>query len=245
MSYTIKQLADLAGVSVRTLHFYDESGLLKPNRTKNNGYRVYEKPELLKLQQILFFRELDFPVKEIKRIMTAPNFDIDAALRDQKRLIELKKERLNKLIKTINKTINDKNMKDQELYDSFDDAKMKEYAAEAKERWGNTEAYKQSQERYAQMSKEDIAKIQKDSDDLMKEIAACINDDVKSEKVQRLIDRHFNNLNYFYEPSLEIYRGLANMYVEDPRFTAFYEKYTSGLARFMRDAMIAYCDNKS
>lgn len=246
MSYTIKQLADLAGISVRTLHYYDQAGLLKPARVKNNGYRYYEENELLVLQQILFFRELNFPIKEIKRIIRAPGFDMRLALKDQKRLIELKKNRLNRLIKTIGKTINkitkETTMNDKDLYGSFSEEEMEQYTQEAKARWGDTDAYKESQKRYKKMTKDDLTRIQKEGDELMKEIAANMNKAAGSEKIQTLIGRHFNNLRHFYEPSLEMYRGLANMYIEDKRFAAYYEKYAPGLAQFMREAMIAYCD---
>jgi DNA-binding transcriptional MerR regulator len=247
MSYTVNQLAKLAGISVRTLHHYDQMGILEPSRIKNNGYRFYEEKELLKLQQILFFKELDFPLIEINKIINNPYFDMEKALKDQKKLIELKKERLNSLIKTINKTIkkiNKKNiMKDEELYDGLDKEKMEEYAKEAKERWGNTDAYKQSQERTKNWTKEDYRKLAEDGDKWMKNFALQMNHGPKSKIVQELIDQHYNSLRTFYEPNLQMYRGLADMYVNDPRFTAYYEKYAKGLSRFMRDAMYEYCDS--
>jgi MerR family transcriptional regulator, thiopeptide resistance regulator len=248
MSYTIKQLADLAGISVRTLHFYDEIGLLRPARERSNKYRIYEEKELLRLQQILFFRELDFPTKEIKRILSAPGFDMSAALKDQKRLIELKKERLNRLIKTIDKTIQKINqeisMDNENLYDSFNKEEMEKYAKEAKERWGHTDEYKQSTERVNKMSKDDMARIQAESDALMKEIASRMSEGSQSKMIQELIDKHYDNLKHFYEPSLELYRGLADMYVSDKRFSAYFDKYATGLAQFMHDAMIIFCDSQ-
>src|SRR4051812_35258781 len=121
MTYTVQQLANLAGVSVRALHYYDEVGLLKPARVKNNGYRFYEDKELLKLQQIMFFRELDFPIPEIKRITDSTSFDMEKALNDHKKLIKIKKDRLTSLMLTIDKTIKKINkktiMEDKELYD--------------------------------------------------------------------------------------------------------------------------------
>lgn len=136
MNYSVQKLAKLASVSVRTLHYYDEIGLLKPVRLKN-GYRQYGENELLRLQQILFFRELDFPLEEIQRIMNSRYFDMSVALHDQRKLLELKKKRLNGLIKTIDKTLTkinlQNNMDDQELYGSFTKDEMDQYAAEAKE----------------------------------------------------------------------------------------------------------------
>lgn len=246
MAYTINRLAELAGVSVRTLHYYDEIGLLKPSRIRSNGYREYAEAELLRLQQIMFFRELDFPLAEIKRVMASQRFDMRAALADQRRLIELKKKRLTGLIATIDKTIkklNDEDtMNDEELYDAFSDEEQKQYAAEAKERWGTTEAYKQSQERLKKMTKADMAKLKEEGDRFMKVVAATMDKGATSPEFQALIDQHYNSLRIWYEPNLTMYRGLANMYVADPRFTAYYEKYAPGLAQVMRDAMIAYCD---
>ena len=250
MAYSIHQLAKLADISVRTLHHYDAIGLLRPVRSPRNSYRKYEEKDLLKLQQILFFRELEFPLLEIKQILENPSFDTPRALRDQKKLIELKQKRLEGIVRTIEKTIykvtKNKPMKDEELYNSLNKDEMEQYAKEAKERWGNTDAYKESQKRVAKITKADMARIQKEGDTLMKEIAKAMQDgnNVKSEIVQKLIAQHYNNLRHFYEPNLEMYRGLGEMYVSDPRFTEYFEKYAKGLAVFMRDAMTAYCESK-
>lgn len=248
MSYTVNKLAKLAGVSVRTLHHYDAVGLLKPARAEKNGYRLYGDAELLRLQQIMFFRELDFPLDEIRRVLARPDFDMRAALRDQRKLIELKKKRLDGLIGTIDRTVKRLNrtiaMDDKELYDDFSTGEMDAYAKEAKERWGTTEAWRQSQERYKKMTKADLARIKDEADKLMKEIAAHREKGPASAAVQALIARHYDALRTWYEPNLSMYRGLGDMYVADPRFAAYYEKYAPGLAQFMRDAMHAYCDNQ-
>ncbi len=246
MAYTVQQLSDLAGVSVRTLHYYDQVGLLKPAGLKNNGYRYYEEPQLLKLQQILFFRELEFPLTEIGKILSAPSFDMEKALEDQRHLIELKRKRLGGLIKTIDKTIQKikkgNGMDDKELYGSFSKEEVDSYSKEAKERWGNTDAWKQSQERVKKMGKAGLKKVMEENGKILLEIAAAMKLAPDSADVQRLIAKHYNGLRAFYEPNLEMYRGLAEMYVVDPRFKSFYEKVAPGLAQFMRDAMVAYCD---
>lgn len=246
MNYSVHKLAKLAGVSIRTLHYYDQIELLKPSRVADNGYRWYEGKELIRLQQILFFREFDFPLLEIRRILDATDFKIAAALADQKKLIGLKRKRLARLIKTIDKTINKlnnkTNMNDEDLYNGFSDEEMKKFAAEAKQRWGNTDAYKQSTERVKNMSKENMARIQKENDELMKKIAANMSHGPNSPEIQKLIARHYANLRHFYEPNLEMYRGLGQMYCDDPRFSAHYEKYAPNLAKFLRDAIAAFCD---
>ncbi|HTM67987.1 MAG TPA: MerR family transcriptional regulator [Candidatus Binatia bacterium] len=246
MSYTVHQLAKLAGVSVRTLHHYDAIGLLTPARAEKNGYRLYGETELLRLQQVLFFRELDFPLAEVRRIIDRPDFDMRAALKDQRKLIELKKKRLDGLMDTIDRTVKrlDRNitMDDKDLYGDFSRQEMDAYAEEAKQRWGHTEAWRQSQERYKKMTKADLARVKDEGDKLMKEIAARRTEDPASTAVQALIARHYAALRTWYEPNLKMYRGLADMYVADPRFAAYYEKYAPGLAQFMRDAMHAFCD---
>ncbi|MCC7522951.1 MerR family transcriptional regulator [Candidatus Uhrbacteria bacterium] len=249
MTYTVNQLAKLAGISVRTLHYYDQIGLFKPASLRKNGYREYGEKELLVLQQILFFRELDFPVEEIKRIMSSPSFDMRLALRDHRAMIELKKKRLNRLIKTIDKTLhkleNNISMNEQDLketYDTFGEDTVKKYAEEVKQRWGNTEAYKQSMERYAKTSKEDLEKYKKDADIFMKAVAEVADQGPLSVAMQEKIAQHFDALRTWYEPNFEMYRGLAKMYVDDPRFEAYYEKYKPGLAKIFSEAMLYYAD---
>ena len=249
MQYTVNKLAKLAGVSVRTLHYYDEVGLLKPSKIQKNGYRVYEERELLALQQILFFRELDFPVEEIKKIMSSPAFDMRRALRDHRVMIELKKKRLAGLIKTIDKTIqkldHETPMNDQDMQDAFDtfgEDTVKKYAEEVKQRWGHTDAYKQSMERYSKMTKADYEKYKKDADIFMKKVAETADKGATSPEFQQLIAQHFDALRTWYEPNFEMYRGLAKMYVDDPRFTAYYEKYKPGLAKIFSEAMLYYAD---
>lgn len=251
MAYTVQQLGALAGVSVRTLHHYDAIGLLKPARVERNGYRMYEDRELLLLQQILFFRELDFSLEAIKRILNRPDFRIEKALKEQRALIEAKKNRLTNLIQTIDQTLKKitrkETMSDKSLYDGLSESEVKALKAEAKERWGHTDAYKQSQERYGSLSKEEKEAIGRAGEELLGEIVAAMRAGGKpeSEAVQVLIARHYDSLRNFYEPSMEMYRGLAEMYVGDPRFAAFYEKRAEGLAQFMRDSMIAYCDQRA
>jgi hypothetical protein len=136
-------------------------------------------------------------------------------------------------------------MEDKDLYNGFSDEEMKKFEAEAKQRWGNTDAYKQSTERVAKMSKEDTAAIQKESDELLKEIVANMAEGTKSPEIQKLIVQHYANLRHFYEPNLKMYRGLAQMYTDDPRFAKHFDNYSPGLARFMRDAITAFCDSQT
>ncbi len=246
---TVHELATQARISVRTLHYYDEIDLLKPGKVKSNGYRVYGREEMLKLQQILFFRELDFPLDEIKSIVNSPKFNPREALRDHQRMLTIKKMRIDDLLKTIDETL--KTMKggeqtmsndDNNLFGSFDPKQMEEYQEEARQKWGHTDMYKQSQQRVAKMSKDDWKRIGDESDNICKAIVANMDKGPQSPEVQEQIDRHYNSLRNFYEPNYEMYRGLGEMYVADKRFTVFYDKYHKDLAKFMCDAMAYYCD---
>ena len=150
MFYTVNKISKIAGISVRTLHYYDEIGLLKPSRIKTNGYREYDENGLLRLQQILFFKELEFSLDDIKYFMLS-NFDIAMILKDQMAILKLKRERIDKLVNTISitmKRINKENkIKENELYSSFSTKKIEEYKKEAKNRWGETKAFKESEEK--------------------------------------------------------------------------------------------------
>lgn len=252
MDYTVKQLAKLAGVSVRTLHYYDQIGLLKPAYIKDNGYRFYTEKEFLKLQQIIFFRELDFELDRIRKIFDSPHFDPVEVLEDQKNLIELKRERLGRLIKLINKTI--KNMKDEkqekvtdkDIAQCFDNGKYEEYKEEAQERWGSDMVQK-SENIVKNMTKEQLERIKTEGEEINRVLARNMQSgkSVDSPEVQAIVERHFNHIIQFYDkswPLLKIYRGLGKMYVDDPRFAKNYNKYHPGLAEFMRDAMEVFCD---
>ena len=133
-------------------------------------------------------------------------------------------------------------MQIQNLNGGLSDEELNAYDEEVMNRWGDTEAFRQSQERVPKMTDDDWSRIRKEEDELMELIVELRDQEPASESVQILIDRHYNNLRHFYEPNLELYRGLADMYVDDPRFRLYYDKYAPGLADFMHDAMIAYCD---
>lgn len=245
MRYTVQQLAELAGVTVRTLHHYDEIKLLCPQREKN-GYRSYGEPELLRLQQILFFRELEFPLEEIAAILAKPDFDMATSLREHRTKIERKRVRLAALLGTIDNTLaklsGKKDMTDEELFDAFWDKHETEYASEAERRWGDTDAWKQSKERTKHLKKEDYKRMAQDADALMKALATCIDGGPLSAQTQDLIAKHYESLRAFYDPTPELYRGLGQMYVDDHRFRAYFEKYDPRMPEFMREAMAAYCD---
>ncbi len=247
--YSIGELARVAGVSVRTLHHYDGIGLLAPGSRNASGYRVYGEAELLRLQQILLYRELEVPLERIGAILDAPGHDLRAALLSHRRAIEEKRRRLGLLLSTIDRTVarlggKERIMTDEELYEGFDKEEGARLGAETKERWGETEAYAQSRERLAKMSKGKWAEVRREGEAVDAACAAalasgCLPD---SPAAMRLMARKVAHLRNFYEPVPELFRGLGEMYVSDPRFKANYERLASGLAEWMRAAMAAFAD---
>lgn len=248
MDYTIKQLAKLAGVSVRTLHYYDEIGLLKPSHLKNNGYRCYQEAELLKLQQILFFRELEFPLVDIQRMMNAPQYRTEQALEDQRALLILKQQRTQQLIHTIDSTINSikkgNSMNSNNLYAGFPQDELDEYKDEVKARWGQTQAYQESAKRVKHMKQEDFDRIKKEHGEIAQALGELIEMSPTDAAVQSLVSRHHAWIETFYPCAPEMYRGLGQMYVDDERFAKTYNDITPGLAVFLRDAIAYWCDQQ-
>lgn len=247
MTYTVKQLAKIAGVSVRTLHYYDEIGLLKPSFIKENGYRYYEEKELLKLQQILFFKELEFSLADIVRIITDPKFNTSEALVDQKKFLEIKKAKIINLLDIIDVTINtlkggvnimnNNNTSIADIQNQID-----EYKREAKKRWGHTDAYKQSEDRTKHWTKDDYKQLTENGKKFTQELADTMDKGFDSPEFQALIEKHYKGIETFFDCSSEVYRSIAESYVSDPRFKAFYNKFKPGLAEFMQKAINYYCD---
>ncbi len=248
MIYTVKQIAKIAGVSVRTLHYYDEIGLLKPSFIKENGYRCYGENELLKLQQILFFKELEFSLEDIVRIITAPNFNTLEAFADQKRFLELKKTRIVASLNTIDITMNrlkggENIMNNNNTSITNTQAQIEEYKKEAKKRWGHTDAYKQSEERTKHWTKDDYKRLTEDGKKFTQTLADAMDKGFDSQEFQALVAKHYEGIGTFYECSLEMYKSIAESYVSDSRFKSFYDNFRPGLAEFMRKAINYYCDN--
>lgn len=249
MTYTVHQLAKKAGITPRTLRHYDRIGLLKPAELAKNGYRQYGEKELIRLQQILFFRELDFPLEEIQAMIDHPRFDLADAFRYQRGLLELKRKRLGAIIKSIDTTLEsmqDITNQERDLYGSLSEKEIQHYKAEAKQRWGGTDAYKQSQERVAKLSKAEIETLKTDGEAFNRELAAAIERGAKpeSDEFQALVQKHFEGINFFYDCSMEIYRGLADMYVQDDRFAAYYRKYHADLPEKLAQGMRFFADRK-
>lgn len=244
--YTVQQLAKLAGVTVRTLHHYDHIGLLKPSSRNAARYRFYGESELLRLQQILFFKELDFGLEDISRILDSPGFDPVRALETHRAQLKKRAERLGALLETIDKTIRKLKgekieMADEELYGGLSKEQAAAYAEEAGRRW-DPHLVDESNARVKKWSKEKWAAVNKELDNILEQLAALMGTPVGDKRVQALIARHHAYLNNFYEVKPDMYRGLGRLYIDDPRFYAYFEKYRQGLAAYVAEAIAFYCD---
>ena len=243
-TYTVGELADLAKVSVRTLHHYDAIGLLAPSGRTNSGYRVYSHGELEQLQQILLYRELDFSLDAIARLMLDPAFDRRAALTAQREQLAARARRMDAILGAIDAALDalskGRAMDDTELFEVFGDFDPKQYDAEVKERWGDSDAYKESYKRTARYTKDDWKQIKVEGDEVTRGLADRLlaGASPSDADVQALVDRHREQIDrWFYPCSIEIQVNLGDMYVADPRFSATYDRYALGLARFLRDAI--------
>ncbi|RDY72540.1 MerR family transcriptional regulator [Halobacillus trueperi] len=251
--YKVKEMAEMTGVSVRTLHHYDHIDLLSPSYVSEKGYRLYSEKELARLQQILFFKEMDFSLKKIKDILDDPDFDEGDALQRHREILREKKKRLERLIRSVDQTLQtlegEERMKNEDRFRPFDkseiEAHQKKYEKEVEERWGNTDAYKQSKQITSQYTKEDWEKIQREGDKIDRALVKLMDRDPSDPDVQQLIDKKRQHITgHFYECNLQIFRGLADMYVNDPRFTKNIDKWKEGYAEFLKRAMHTYCDQQ-
>jgi DNA-binding transcriptional MerR regulator len=245
-AYTVSQLANMAGVSVRTLHHYDQIGLLQPAARTAAGYRLYGEPELLRLQQILFFKELDMPLGEVRQILDDPGFDQVTALEQHRQALQQRMKRLTRLLSTIDKTIDrlteeDMAVTDEELYEGFTVEQIERYEREVREMY-DPALVQESQRRLKKMSSAQWQAVKAEGEAVTTGLAALADLAPDDPEVQALVARHHAWIENFYPCSAEVYRGLGQGYVEHPEFRAFYEEVRPGLADFMQAAMNHYAD---
>ncbi|MGN1148470.1 MAG: MerR family transcriptional regulator [Lachnospiraceae bacterium] len=238
---TVNEVSKLTGVSIRTLHYYDQIGLLHPSGITDAGYRLYDDTALERLQQILLFRELEFPLKDINKIINQKNFDAKKALEQQIALLTLKKEHLENLIAFARgiKLTGEKNMD----FTAFDTKKIEEYTKQAKEQWGNTDAYKEYEQKSKNWSKEDQTLITKGLMDLFVEFGRMMESAPESEKVQLQVKKLQDYITaHFYHCTKEILSGLGKMYGAGGEFTENINKAAGdGCAEFTAKAIEIYC----
>lgn len=238
---TVKEISKLTGVSIRTLHYYDEIGLLHPTLVTDAGYRLYDDTALERLQHIMLFRELEFPLKEIKQIICSSNFDKDKALKQQIELLTLKKERIENLINYARgiRLIGDKNMD----FSAFDTKKLDEYAAKAKETWGETEAYKEYEAKTKHLTKNQKNQAGIQMMELFVEFGTMLDMEPQAESVQRQVGKLQEYITeHFYTCTNEILSGLGKMYNGGGSMTENIDKAGGeGTAEFVAKAIEVYC----
>ena len=244
-TYTVKQLSKLAGVSVRTLHYYDEIGLLKPSAVGRNNYRYYDDDSLFRLQQILFFRELELDLAQIKVILDDEKFDRVTALQTHRRRLAEKIDRLQTLIATVDNTIlhlvGEVSMSKKRIFEGFDKEQEQRYADEAARRWG-ADNVRASHQLWNSYSPEKQAQIKQEGGAIYQDLAANMSKGPIDPAIQAMLGRWHQHLRYFYEPSLEVLRGLGNAYNDDPDFNATFTAFHPDLPAFLQAAINHYVD---
>lgn len=250
MEYTINKLAKLAGVSTRTLRYYDELGLLSPARVSSNGYRIYGQKEIDRLQHILFYRELGVSLEEIRSILVSKNFDGLSALESHLSALLARREQLDLLVANVEKTIKAMKgeiiMSDQEKFEGFIqklvDDNEQQYGEEVRAKYGD-ERVNRSNAKVLNMSREQYMELDKLTEDLNETLKAALEQgDPAGQLAQKACELHKRWLCFYWDNySKEAHMGITQMYVDDPRFTAYYDKISPGCAVFLRDAVAIYC----
>ncbi len=245
--YTVKQFSQLAGVTPRTLHHYDEIGLLKPSRVGENGYRYYGEESVLRLQQILFYRELGMPLEDIKKIMGRRDFDVLGALYSHKEALQKQVTRLNRLITTVDNTIHHLKgttiMSEKGLFEGFSEEQQEQYAAEA-EKMYDPETVRESNRKWKAYSPAKKEAILAEGKAIYIDMIAAMPKGANSPEVQAIVERWRKHMDYFWTPNLDQLLALANGYNDDPRFKANFDKMHPQLAGFMREAVKVYVSNQ-
>jgi len=247
MAFTVGELAKLTGVTVRALHHYDELGLVRPSGRSAAGYRLYEEQDVLRLQQVLLYRELGLALEQIAAVIDDPAFSRGEALRAHRAALIERRGRIDAMVAAVDvalrleegKTMETKDVN--ELFGGFDHA---QYEEEARQKWGGTEAYKESARRTKQYGKAEWEQIRRDWEAIYARLAALMGEGAAPDdaRCRGVVEAHRAHIErWFYPCSVEMHVQLAEMYVSDPRFAANLEKVAVGFARYLRDAIVAAC----
>ncbi len=253
MEYTIQKLGKMAGISTRTLRYYDEIGILKPARINSSGYRIYGKTEVDMLQQILFYKELGIELQTIKEIITSPSFDKKEALVNHRNKLLEKKQQIENLLVNVDKTLASYEgritMTDKEKFTGFKKNLVEEnerkYGMEAREKYGN-DAVDKANKKFLNMTEEQYNEVQSINEELMKTLhEAKKTGNPAGELAQKAAELHKKWLCFYWdEYSKEAHANLTQMYVDDERFKAYYDVNEPGTAEFLRDAVFIYTGMK-
>jgi DNA-binding transcriptional MerR regulator len=245
---TVGELASLTGVTVRTLHHYDEIGLLRASERSESGYRLYNRDDLERLQEILIWRQLGFRLDEIQALLADPAHDRPAALRRQRALVEQELGRLEATARALDAALAAYEAGTQPEEDTmFQDFDPMQYEDETRERWGDTEAYQEAARRTAAYGDAEWSEVRAEADELVREFAALMaaGEPTDGDAAQAAAERHREHISrWFYPCGPEMHRNLGEMYVADPRFRATYDQIAPGLAAYVRDAIFAGADGE-
>jgi DNA-binding transcriptional MerR regulator len=245
--FTVKQLSAIAGVTPRTLHHYDEIGLLKPSRIGDNGYRYYAEEALLRLQQLLFYRELDMPLEDIRKIMGRRDFDVLSALESHKQALKKQMERTRRLLKTVDNTIEHlkgkTKMSDKGLFEGFSEEDQEKLAQEAEQMY-DPETVRESNRKWKSYSKEKKDAILAEGKAIYVDMIAAMPKGATSKEAQEIVARWRSHMDYFWTPNLNQLIDLADHYNNDPRFKANFDKMHPQLAEFFRETVRHYVNGK-
>jgi DNA-binding transcriptional MerR regulator len=243
---TVGEIARLTRLTVRTLHHYHEIGLVVPGARSAAGYRLYGQAEVERLQEVLFFRELGFGLDQISKIVSSPGYDRTGALRAQRELLEASADRLLAMVDAIDTAIElerrEMNMNPEEMLEVFGDFDPAQHEPEARERWGDTDAYRESTRRTARYTKADWEQLGREADEINAALVELMEGDIPTDGTEAmdLAELHRAHISkWFYDCTPKIHAGLGQMYLADARFTENIDKAAPGLARYLSDAIAA------
>jgi DNA-binding transcriptional MerR regulator len=243
--FTVKQLSNLAGITPRTLHYYDEIGLLRPSMVGDNGYRYYGEESLFRLQQIMLYRELDMPLERIKKIMGRRDFDVVDALEKHRHDLRKRIDQLERLVQTVDDTIlhmkGKKMMSQKQLFQAFSEEEQARYEKEAMEMY-DPAVVKESNRKWRSYSAADKQRIAEEGNAVYQGFLDAMPKGAASPEAQQCVAAWRKHMDYFWTPNKEQMLGLADLYNEDPRFKANYDKIDPRLAEFVREAVRIYVD---
>jgi MerR family transcriptional regulator, thiopeptide resistance regulator len=243
--YTVKQISEMAGVSIRTLHYYDEIGLLKPSVIGENSYRYYDDEALLRLQQILLYREMEIGLLQIKDILDGHDFDLVTALQTHRQTLAAKIARLQALIQTVDSTImhltGEVQINFKMLFEGFSEEKQKQYEQEIRERY-DQDKVRESVKRWNSYTAGQKEQIKAEGGAIYTDLVAAMPEGAESERVQAILGRWHQHIRYFYEPTPEILFGLGQLYNTHPDFIANFQAIHPDLPAFLQAAITVYCE---
>lgn len=249
MSYSVGQVAVFAGITVRTLHHYDEIALLSPSSRNNAGHRRYDDVDLDRLQRILFYRELGFPLDEVAALLDDPDADPQEHLRRQHELLSARIAELQKMAEAVEHAMEAKkmgiNLSPEEKFEVFGRKDPERYGEEAEQRWGGTAGYDETQRRVARYTKDDWKRMRDEVADWGARYDALMEagEPPTGDRAVAMAEEHRRHITkWFYDCTPEIHRGLGDMYVSDERFREFYDSIRPGLAEHVREAIHANAD---